>query len=81
MQGQSSTSETSECVLQRLQHNENMIPYLRLNMARLSESLECDPPPAEDVEAMAQFLGIHNYDSQLVREVRVHTCFMHGLQK
>jgi hypothetical protein len=50
-------------------------------MARLSESLECDPPPAEDVEAMAQFLGIHNYDSQLVREVRVHTCFMHGLQK
>lgn len=50
-----------------VQHS--MIPFTRLDTARLQENLECDTPPAEDVAAMAEFLDIHPKDSLLVQEV------------
>lgn len=53
-----------------MQQNEGMIPFSRIDCARLRENLECDMPPAEEVDTMASFLGIKPHDREFIREVQ-----------
>jgi hypothetical protein len=39
-------------------------------LARMQESLDCDPAPPEDIATMADYLGIDDSDPAFVREVR-----------
>jgi hypothetical protein len=43
-------------------------------LAQLMESIESDPPPAPDIQEMADFLGIRDDDDKVVREVAMLSC-------
>lgn len=69
------SSGTEDLNAQGVQYYQGM---LALDLARLRENLECDTPSEEDVDLMAEFLGIQHDDSLFVREVCVLPCSMNA---